>query len=97
MPETILREEGRARRWTIGREASLEARQTEALERLLALLEQGEPRLRRIPVPTGRGDEASLRRLTRLRAAHAAYALKTGCRARRTSPGAYILHHTRPH
>jgi uncharacterized membrane protein YccC len=70
------------------REAVREQEREEALERLLALLEQGASEVR---VHCSLAKSGDMSRLARLRNARATYFLLSNGRVRRVGPGAYLM------
>ena len=68
---------------------SLAQRRTDALDRLLALLEGNSPALQRRCLAAGDSESHRLRRLARLRVAHASYALSSGI-MQQTGKGAWV-------
>ena len=68
---------------------SLAQRRTDALDRLVALLEGNAPSLQRHCLAAGDSESHRLRRLARLRVAHAAYALSSGI-MEQTGSGAWM-------
>ncbi len=67
-----------------------EQERTEALERLMALLESGAPEFRLQTSLAMAGDGDYLSRLARLRSAHATYVLTNNIRMTRIAPGAFV-------
>lgn len=77
------------------RQEAREQERTEALERLMRLLEQGGTTLEAPETFALTSDLEHWNRIARLRAAHARYVLRTSDRIERVGPGAFFLRRDR--